>query len=109
MSDKGVARTIRNVLHRGSLWAYGFIGHGQDPSADTGHPATFAEAFALDAVTVWSNPGDVVCDPFAGSATVGRACIDTGRQFIGAERVPKYHTIGTVRLRQTSIFDRVTG
>lgn len=93
--------------HRGSVWNYGHVGHGQDPSADSGHPATFAEAFALDAVTVWSNPGDLVVDPFAGSATVGRACIDLGRRFIGAERVPKYHAIGMRRLSQTSIFDRI--
>jgi DNA modification methylase len=90
--------------HRGSIWWYGALGSGHDPSADTGHPATFAEAFALDAVTVWSNPGDLVVDPFAGSATVGRACIDLGRRFIGAERVPKYHAIGMERLAQTSIF-----
>lgn len=91
----------------GSVWSYGVVSSLTDPSPSTGHPATFAEAFALDAVTVWSNPGDLVCDPFAGSATVGRACIDTGRCFIGAERVPKYHAIGVERLRQTSIFDRI--
>ena len=94
-------------LHRGSFWSYGFVGHNNDPSADTGHPATFAERFALDAVQVWSNPGELVCDPYAGSATVGRACIDLGRSFVGAERVPKYHAIGVERLRQTSIFDRI--
>lgn len=110
--------------HRGSLWLYGAVGHGSDPSADTGHPATFAEAFARDAVTVWSNPGDLVIDPFAGSATVGRACIDLGRSFIGAERVGpcpscgstragpcscdrewvNYYAIGMQRLVQQSIF-----
>lgn len=92
------------IAHRGSFWDYGVVGHGHDPSADTGHPATFAEAFALDAVQVWSNPGDLVVDPFAGSATVGRACIDLGRRFNGSERVPKYHAIGVGRLSQTSIF-----
>jgi len=90
------------ISHRGSVWWYGNIGIG--PSADTGHPATFAEAFARDAVDVWSNPGDLVCDPFAGSATVGRACEDLGRRFVGAERVPKYHAIGMARLAQRGLF-----
>lgn len=94
-----------DIKHRGSIWWYGSV--GGDDSASTGHPATFSEAFALDAVQVWSNPGDLVCDPYAGSATVGRACIDLGRSFVGAERVPKYHAIGIERLRQTSIFDIV--
>lgn len=90
--------------NRGSIWWYGATGHGHDPSADTGHPATFAEAFARDAVDVWSNPGELVVDPFAGSATVGRACEDLGRRFIGSERVPKYHAIGMQRLAQTGLF-----
>ena len=33
-----------------------------------------------------SNPGELVLDPFAGSASTGVACIHTGRQFIGIER-----------------------
>lgn len=92
------------LAHRGSIWDYGVISSNGDPSASTGHPATFAERFALDAVQVWSNPGDLIVDPFAGSATVGRACIDLGRHFAGAERVPKYHAIGMQRLAQTSLF-----
>lgn len=99
--------TDSDTAHRGSVWWYGNVGDRGSPSCMTGHPATFAEAFALDAVTVWSNPGDLVCDPFAGSATVGRACIDTGRRFVGAERVPKYHAIGVERLSQTSVFEYV--
>lgn len=95
-----------DVQHRGSFWNYGITGHGHDPSADTGHPATFAEAFALDAVNVWSNPGELVVDPFAGSCTVGRACQILGRRFIGSERVEKYHEIGLRRLRDPEACER---
>jgi DNA modification methylase len=93
--------------HRGSIWWYGVVGQACDASARTGHPATFAEAFARDAVDVWSNPGDLVVDPYAGSCTVGRACEDLGRRFIGAERVPKYHAIGMARLAQRGLFQGV--
>ncbi len=110
--------------HRGSIWWYGVVGQACDPSAGTGHPATFAEAFALDAVNVWSNPGELVVDPFAGSCTVGRACQILGRRFIGSERVgtcPKcgggspercehqwlnYHEIGLRRLREPDACER---
>jgi hypothetical protein len=98
VSPRGNRREVRNIAHRGSFWDYGMVGHGHDPSADTGHPATFAEAFALDAVNVWSNPGDLVCDMYAGACTVGRACQILGRRFVGSERVPKYHEIGLRRL-----------
>lgn len=100
----GNHREVNNIRHRGSVWSYGMVGHGHDPSASTGHPATFSERFANDAVTVWSNTGDLVCDPFAGSCTVGRACEDLGRRFVGAERVPKYHDIGKNRLSQMGLF-----
>lgn len=32
-----------------------------------------------------TNPGDVVFDPFMGSAATGEACVKLGRQFIGCE------------------------
>ncbi len=99
----GAPRDLRNVKHRGSVWSYGTVGNGHDPSSSTGHPATFAEAFALDAVRVWSNPGDLVCDPFSGSGTVARACVDLNRSFIGSEMVPKYHAIAMRRLAQTAM------
>jgi len=85
--SKGNTREVRNLRHRGSVWDYGIVGHGHDKSADTGHPATFAERFALDAVSVWSNHGDLVCDPFSGSGTVAVACRVLGRSFVGSERV----------------------
>lgn len=91
-------REIRDIKHRGSIWDYGMVGSGQDPSSSTGHPATFAERFALDAVAVWSNPGDLVCDPFSGSGTVAVACVGLGRRFVGAERVPKYHAASIERV-----------
>ena len=86
--------------HRGSFWQYGSVGHGHDPSSSTGHPATFAERFAIDAVNVWTNPCDLVCDPFAGAGTVARACKVLNRRFVGAERVPKYHKIGIARIAE---------
>jgi hypothetical protein len=95
--------TFRDIRHRGSVWSYGSVGNGHDPSSSTGHPATFAEAFARDAIRVWSNPGDIVCDPFSGSGTVGRACIDLNRAFVGAEMVAKYHRKALRRLAQTAL------
>jgi hypothetical protein len=86
--------------HRGSIWWYGSVGHGHDASASTGHPATFSEAFAVDAVAVWSNPSDLVVDTFSGSGTVARACKTLGRRFVGAEMVPRYHDIARARVAE---------
>jgi DNA modification methylase len=86
---------------RGSVWYYGNIGGPRCACPD--HPATFAEAFAVDAVKVWSNADDLVCDPFSGSGTVAVACRGLGRRFVGAERVPLYHEMALRRLDPTHV------
>lgn len=64
----------------------------------TGHPATFPEALAHDHIISWSNPGDIVLDPFMGSGTTAAACIKTGRNFIGFELSAEYCSIAQQRI-----------
>jgi site-specific DNA-methyltransferase (adenine-specific) len=56
----------------------------------TGHPAVFPVQLAADHIISWSNPGDVVLDPFMGSGTTAVACIKTGRKYIGFECSAEY-------------------
>ncbi len=46
----------------------------------------------------FTDPGDLILDPFAGSGTTGVAAIRLGRRFIGWEKDPKYHAIAVKRL-----------
>lgn len=64
----------------------------------TGHNAPFPIALAEAAVAAWSRPGELVCDPYAGSATTGIAAANLGRRFVGSEVLPKYYRIGAERL-----------
>ena len=73
----------------------------------------------LELVELFTDPGDVVLDPFCGSGTTGVACLRLGRRFIGIERNEKYAQVARERLEaevrglslrdaragQTSIFD----
>lgn len=63
------------------------------------HPAPFPLALARDHVLSWSNPGDLVIDPFAGSGTTIVAARDLGRKSIGVEISAKYCEIIAKRLR----------
>lgn len=45
-----------------------------------------------------SDPGDLVVDPFSGSATCGAACIELGRRFVGVELSEEFATISRKRL-----------
>ena len=56
--------------------------------------ATIMESLVRD----FTDPGDLILDPFAGSGTTGVAAIRLGRRFIGWEKDPKYHAIALKRL-----------
>jgi len=68
------------------------------------HPAIFPDALARDHIISWSNPGDVVLDPMAGSGTVLKMAQALGRQAIGIEISEEYCHIIIDRLRQPSFF-----
>jgi site-specific DNA-methyltransferase (adenine-specific) len=66
---------------------------------DTRHPAPFPIALATDHILSWSNPGDIVLDPFLGSGTTGVAALDLDRRFIGIEISEEYFQIAQSRLQ----------
>jgi DNA modification methylase len=49
------------------------------------HPAIFPERLANDHILTWSNEGDLVCDPFAGSGTTFKMAKVNKRDFIGCD------------------------
>lgn len=44
----------------------------------------------VELVGLFSNPGEIICDPFCGTGATGLACVRTGRRFIGVEINQKY-------------------
>ena len=64
------------------------------------HPAQFPVQLANDHIISWSNPGEIVLDPFMGSGSTGVACVNTGRKFIGMELDAGYFEIAQRRIGQ---------
>lgn len=62
----------------------------------------------MELVSLFSNRGQIVLDPFAGSGTTGVACVKTGRKFIGVEINEEYFLLARKRiteaLRQGDLF-----
>jgi site-specific DNA-methyltransferase (adenine-specific) len=89
------------VQDRFNVWVYetGFMLSTKDLVAFD-HPAIFPDALARDHILSWSNPGDVVLDPFMGSGTVAKAAKNLERQYIGFEINPEYCEIGEARTAQ---------
>jgi DNA modification methylase len=80
----GPTKYIAEYSQRYNVWEI-------DPHKTGGdHPAPFPEALARDHILSWSNPGDLVLDPFAGSGTTLKMAKETGRNYIGIEISPEY-------------------
>lgn len=65
------------------VWQIGNIGHNHPEK--TGHPAQFPEEMVRRAVEMYTNPDELVIDPFSGSGTAQAVCVRTQRRFAGAD------------------------
>jgi|688.fasta_scaffold345725_2 DNA modification methylase len=85
-----------------NLWRYvtGNVGGSADDKIAYEHPAIFPDALAKDHIASWSNPGDVILDPFAGSGTTLKAAKELNRHWLGIEINPAYLEICHKRLAQ---------
>lgn len=76
-------------------------------STNVVHPTSKSLEMIKYLVTVLSNKGDLVLDPFLGSGTTGIACDNLGRDFIGIEKDKKYYDYckKTLEVQKGSILD----
>lgn len=87
-------RAVADYGRRFNVWQIS-RGHNATP-----HPAVFPEQLALDHILSWSNEGDVVCDPMAGSGTVALAAMKTGRKFIVNDISTEYCDLMVDRIKK---------
>lgn len=86
----------------GVRWNY-WLMYNQTRGDHTKHPATFPEQLANDHILSWSNPKDLVYDPFMGSGTTAKMAILNGRNWIGSEMSPEYCKIIENRINNQGI------
>ncbi len=89
----GTARQIKDYSKRTNIWRYVGGDH-----TDLGHPAIFPEALARDHIISWSNPGDLVLDPFMGSGTTAKMAMQNGRDYLGFDISPEYVELARKRV-----------
>lgn len=69
------------------------------------HPTQKPVALMEYLIRTYTNEGETVLDNCMGSGTTGIACVNTGRDFIGIEREPKYFDICVERIGAVRIGD----
>jgi DNA modification methylase len=95
---KGIV--IQEFGIRGNVWRYHAGENGDDK---TDHPAPFPNALARDHILSWSNPGDIVLDPFIGSGTTAKMAKETGRHWIGIDISEEYCRLAEKRVRGANV------
>jgi site-specific DNA-methyltransferase (adenine-specific)/modification methylase len=67
---------------------------------DKSHSAVFPEELVDKIVTLFSNQGDLIYDPFMGTGTTAVSCIKNKRNWIGSEISSKYCGITKERIKK---------
>lgn len=62
------------------------------------HPTEKPLSLMAEIIELFTNPGDVILDPFMGSCSTGVAAVRLGRRFIGIEKDPRYFDIALERM-----------
>lgn len=70
-------------------------------SQGSGHPTQKPLDMVRDFVQRFTNPGDLILDPFAGTGTTLRAAVDEGRRAVGVEADERWCEAIATRLSQT--------
>lgn len=97
---EGKIKIIKDESVVDNVWSY-------VPTSVTGHVAPFPERLAEDHILSWSNPGDVVLDPFVGSGTTAKMAIKHHRHYIGIDVSPEYCALARRRIAavQPTLFE----
>lgn len=85
---------------RPAVWIANALNANPDVRERTGndHPCPKPLDLMERLVRDFTDPGELVCDPFAGSFTTAVACKRLGRNFIGWEINPEWHAAGVRRV-----------
>ena len=103
MSATGSGISRRTWIYRDLVYPSNVL-HLPTETGNKGHSAVFPESLPEFFIKLFTVPGDLVLDPFAGSGTTGVVCRRLNRRFIGIEIPPQYIEVARERIFSDRIF-----
>lgn len=85
--ERGIAKLTRLQYSKRNNW---WLLIPRKEEGSDFHPAVYPEKLAADHIRTWSNEGDIVYDPFAGSGTTAKMSVVYNRKYIGSEISKEY-------------------
>jgi site-specific DNA-methyltransferase (adenine-specific) len=84
----------RRFGKRFNIWKY------HEAGTRVEHPAVFPGKLAEDCILTWSNPRDLVFDPFMGSGTTALMALKNNRRYLGSEVAQQYCRLIEARIQE---------
>jgi site-specific DNA-methyltransferase (adenine-specific) len=107
VGSKGDCR-LKNFLKQTEMFNY-MITPNSGSYGETEHPTEKPKVLIKRFIETSSNPGEIILDPFMGSATTAVCAYELNRKFIGFEKNKEYYDMGMARLHhvmgQRGLFD----
>ncbi len=98
----GFGKNVSNWLGRDKVYPNNVL-HMATECANKNHSATFPVALPEWFIKLFTEPGDVVLDPFIGSGTTALAAAQLGRQYVGIDINREYIDLARKRISETQI------
>jgi len=90
VSEVKEVKDEKPVLDATTLWDYPKQSYGKTPKGNNKYPAVTPAFIIWNLVQRYTQPGDLVVDPMAGSGTTIDVCKEEGRQVIGYDIAPAH-------------------
>jgi site-specific DNA-methyltransferase (adenine-specific) len=94
-------RTLKHMVFKEYALEYN-VWEMQVARNKTTHPAVFPAELANRHISTWSNPGDIVLDPFVGSGTTAIEALRLNRHYIGFDISEEYCEMSRTRIQEAS-------
>jgi len=86
----GFGKNVSNWLGRNTVYPTNVL-HLATECSNQNHSAAFPESLPAWFIKLFTQPGEIVLDPFAGSGTTAVAAIGLDRRYIGIELMEEHY------------------
>jgi site-specific DNA-methyltransferase (adenine-specific) len=93
----GFGKNVSNWVGREKVYPHNVL-HMATECYNRKHAASFPVALPEWFIKLFTQPGDIVCDPFMGSGTTAVAAKNLGRNYFGIDANPEYVKVAKERL-----------
>ena len=101
-AGSGFGKKVANWLERDMVYPTNVL-HLATESSNKNHSAVFPVALPRWFIKLFTEPGDVVLDPFIGSGSTAVAAVELARRYVGIDTNAEYVELSNRRIDETQV------